>query len=360
MTVLVPYKPTASEYQYDPAIEKHCIEVLMAYGYGDRERTTVKVCTFFNATHQDRWPIARPTVSKIVESRLDIDFLIQRRIRVFSIHGYLANSKLVKLQPLEVYRNYRVCHQHFTMDDKSSNMYLKRTAVPSQKLPINAAVLSEMQPNIIGTLSTSTFGSDIRKHDDTQLPSTSFQSFSPSFASESDEVIPIEAVEDQYEKNTSILTQTLPRSGELYFPSIHLIDVVQLSSELTPKAKPLYQRATKLQNVVAVYKKRSLTFKKQLQLAEKNKWSFDSSEMGLQREAVRFCIQQLSRKHSVSANCEETFESSLLQLKDLVLYCTPNPQNNMHNIDDNPSIDRSIASKSDTKLARPLSKAAIG
>ncbi|KAF5278995.1 hypothetical protein FQA39_LY05673 [Lamprigera yunnana] len=52
------------------------------------------------------------------------------------------------------------------MDDKSSNMYLKRTAVPSQKLPINAAVLSEMQPNIIGTPSTSTFGSDIRKHDD--------------------------------------------------------------------------------------------------------------------------------------------------------------------------------------------------
>ncbi|KAF5287856.1 hypothetical protein FQA39_LY15632 [Lamprigera yunnana] len=75
----------------------------------------------------------------------------------------IANLKLVNLQPLEVYRNYRVYHQHFTMDDKSSNMYLKRTAVPSQKLPINAAVLSEMQPNIIGTPSTSTFGSDIRK-----------------------------------------------------------------------------------------------------------------------------------------------------------------------------------------------------
>ncbi|KAF5306098.1 hypothetical protein FQA39_LY09076 [Lamprigera yunnana] len=69
----------------------------------------------------------------------------------------IANSKPVNLQPLEVYTNYRVCHQHFTMDDKSSNMYLKRTAVPSQKLPINAAIVSEMQPNIIGTPFTSTF-----------------------------------------------------------------------------------------------------------------------------------------------------------------------------------------------------------
>ncbi|KAF5270984.1 hypothetical protein FQA39_LY18857 [Lamprigera yunnana] len=104
------------------------------------------------------------------------------------------------------------------MDDKSSNMYLKRTAVSSQKLPINAAVLSEVQPNIIGTPSTSTFGSDTCKHDvlsthdqllsKIPVPSTSFQLFSPSFASESDEVIPTEAVEDQYEKNTSVLTQT--------------------------------------------------------------------------------------------------------------------------------------------------------
>ncbi|KAF5281036.1 hypothetical protein FQA39_LY05241 [Lamprigera yunnana] len=158
-------------------------------------------------------------------------------------------------------------------------MYLKRTAVPSQKLPINAAVLSEMLPNIIGTPSTSTFGSDIRKHDVlsthdqllSQIPvaSTSFQSFSPLFASESDEVIPTEAVEDQYEKNTSVLTQTSPRSdfSDTLLKSVN----VSRSSELTLKAKRLYQRATKLQNVVAVYKKRSVMFKKRLQLAEKNK-----------------------------------------------------------------------------------------
>ncbi|KAF5281285.1 hypothetical protein FQA39_LY05171 [Lamprigera yunnana] len=208
----------------------------------------------------------------------------------------MANSKRVSLQPLEVYRNYRVC-QHFMMDNKSSNMYLKRTAVPPQKLPINAAVLSEMQPNIVGTPSTSTFGSDIRKHDvlsthdqllsKIPVPSTSFQSFSPSFASESDEVIPTEVVEDQYEKNTSVLTRTPPRSA--FSDTLLKLVNVSRSSELTPKAKRLYQRATKLQNVVAVYKKKSLTFKKRLQLAEKNKWSFDSSETGLQREAVRFC-----------------------------------------------------------------------
>ncbi|KAF5286992.1 hypothetical protein FQA39_LY16106 [Lamprigera yunnana] len=205
----------------------------------------------------------------MIENRLDID-PEKNKSRFDTWTSLIANSKLINLQPLEVYRNYRVCHQHFTMDDKSSNMYLKRTAVPSQKLPINAAVLSKMQPNIIGTPSTSTFGSDIRKHDvlsthdqllsKIPVPSTSFQSFSPSFASESDEVIPTEAVEDQYEKNTSVLTQTPPRSA---FSDTLLKSVnVSRSSELTPKAKPLYQRARKLQNVVAVYKKRSLTFKK--------------------------------------------------------------------------------------------------
>ncbi|KAF5306328.1 hypothetical protein FQA39_LY09026 [Lamprigera yunnana] len=145
------------------------------------------------------------------------------------------------------------------MDDKSSNMYLKRTAEPSQKLPLNAAVLSEMQPNVIGTPSTSTFGSDIREDhvlsthiqllSKIPLPSTSFQSFSPSSASESDKVIRTEAVEDQYEKNTSVSTQTPPRCA---FSDTLLKSVnVSRSSELTPKAKRLYQRAMKLQNVVA-------------------------------------------------------------------------------------------------------------
>ncbi|KAK4876576.1 hypothetical protein RN001_009082 [Aquatica leii] len=155
----------------------------------------------------------------------------------------IANPKLVNLQPLEVYRNYRVCHQHFTMDDKSSIMYLKRTAVQSLKLPIYAAVLSEMQPNIIGIPSTSTFESDIRKHDilskHDQLPSkinvasTSVQSFSPSFASESEEVIHTQIVEDQYQKNTFVLTQTPPRSDKPLFKKIDT-ELLTIPAETSP------------------------------------------------------------------------------------------------------------------------------
>ncbi|KAK4876573.1 hypothetical protein RN001_009079 [Aquatica leii] len=235
----------------------------------------------------------------------------------------IANPKLVNLQPLEVYRNYRVCHQHFTMDDKSSIMYLKRTAVQSLKLPIYAAVLSEMQPNIIGIPSTSTFESDIRKHDilskHDQLPSkinvasTSVQSFSPSFALESEEVIHTETVEDQYQKNTFVLTQTPPRSASSSDTLLKSVNVSR-SSELTPKAKRLYQRATKLQNVGTVYKKRFLTFKKRLQLAEKNKWCFDNSETGLRGEAVKFCIQQLSHKVAKTRGDRYTLEEKLMSL----------------------------------------------
>ena len=47
----------------------------------------------------------------------------------------LANPKLVQMDPTRVFDNFRVCHQHFTINDKSSNMFLKRTAIPSQNLP---------------------------------------------------------------------------------------------------------------------------------------------------------------------------------------------------------------------------------
>ena len=47
----------------------------------------------------------------------------------------IQNSTLSLLDPQRVYANYRVCHQHFTIKDISSNMYLVKTAVPTQKLP---------------------------------------------------------------------------------------------------------------------------------------------------------------------------------------------------------------------------------
>lgn len=36
------------------------------YAWGDRRRTSVEVCDPFNEAHQDRPPIARSTVSKII------------------------------------------------------------------------------------------------------------------------------------------------------------------------------------------------------------------------------------------------------------------------------------------------------
>ena len=47
----------------------------------------------------------------------------------------IGNPKLMDVDPMRVYRNLRVCHLHFTIKDKSSNMYLVRTAIPSQRLP---------------------------------------------------------------------------------------------------------------------------------------------------------------------------------------------------------------------------------
>lgn len=42
------------------------IEILMMVGYGDRKRSTFEVCELFNNVHQERAPISRSTVSKIV------------------------------------------------------------------------------------------------------------------------------------------------------------------------------------------------------------------------------------------------------------------------------------------------------
>ena len=44
----------------------------------------------------------------------------------------IGNPKLVEVDPMRIYRNVRVCLQHFTIKDTSSYMYLFRTARPSQ------------------------------------------------------------------------------------------------------------------------------------------------------------------------------------------------------------------------------------
>ncbi|KAF5290476.1 hypothetical protein FQA39_LY03580 [Lamprigera yunnana] len=163
---------------------------------------------------------------------------LRRHVKIHKEAEYKCKDcdyKTVRNDHLKQHVKIHTCDQYKC---KECNYKTVRKDHLKQHVKIHTAVLSEMQPNIIGISSTSTFGSDIRKHDvllthdqllsKIPVPSKSFQSFSPSFASESDEVIPTEAVEDQYEKNTSVLIQTPPRSGELYFPSIHLIDVLQL------------------------------------------------------------------------------------------------------------------------------------
>lgn len=57
--------------------EKDRIEILMMYGYGERRRTTTEVCALFNEAHQDRPPIVRSTVTKIIKK--------------FSQHGHVRD-----------------------------------------------------------------------------------------------------------------------------------------------------------------------------------------------------------------------------------------------------------------------------
>lgn len=47
----------------------------------------------------------------------------------------ISNSKLVSLNPLQVYRYYRVCHQHFTVEEKLSKYILNSNALPTLKIP---------------------------------------------------------------------------------------------------------------------------------------------------------------------------------------------------------------------------------
>ncbi|KAF5280757.1 hypothetical protein FQA39_LY17981 [Lamprigera yunnana] len=197
-----------------------------------------------------------------------------------------------------------------------------------------------MQPNIIGAPSTSTFGSDIRKHDvlsthdqllsKIPVPSTSFQSFSPLFASESDEVIPTEAVEDQYEKNTSVLTQTPPRSGELYFPSIHLIAIVAFSDTLLKSVNVSRSRHLKDQKItlksgfresgISPVDPQHLTHK----TPEETKWKVSFQEFVMEQRTPEISTQK--RDKSFSLLQDRVFHPSRSQryLNKALLYITNN------------------------------------
>lgn len=86
---------------------------------------------------------------------------------------------------------------------------------------------------------------------------------------------------------------------------------VSRAIKLTPKAKTLYKTARRFRNIVSVYKKRSLSFKRRLRLAEKH---FAVSNTGLKSEAVQFCLQQLSRKATKRRGMRYSLEEKLMAL----------------------------------------------
>lgn len=47
-----------------------------------------------------------------------------------------ANDDLLKMDVETVYRAKRICHVHFTRNDISSNMFLKKGVIPSLQLPL--------------------------------------------------------------------------------------------------------------------------------------------------------------------------------------------------------------------------------
>ena len=59
----------------------------------------------------------------------------------------VANEKLFNMDVMQVYNTYRVCGNHFTIHDKSTNLSLKQTAIPSQELLFSGNLCSEMAPS---------------------------------------------------------------------------------------------------------------------------------------------------------------------------------------------------------------------
>lgn len=94
------------------------------------------------------------------------------------------------------------------------------------------------------------------------------------------------------------------------------------SIELKPKAKRLYHRARRLQNVVSAYRKKSTTFSRKLKLAKKSLNLFDFSKSGLRSDTVQFCLQQLTRKTTKGRGRRFTLEEKLMSL---ALYNTSGP-----------------------------------
>lgn len=107
-------------------------------------------------------------------------------------------------------------------------------------------------------------------------------------------------------------------------PPPRLLQSVQVtrSGQLTPKAKALYIPARRLQSAVSLYRSRAITTKRKLKLAKRYIHSADFSNTGLRSEAVKFCVQQLTRRFTAPKGRRFTLEEKLMSL---ALYKTSGP-----------------------------------
>lgn len=95
------------------------------------------------------------------------------------------------------------------------------------------------------------------------------------------------------------------------------------SLQLTPRARYLYKRARNLQGTVGVYKKRVSLLQKQLSSARRvSSFICNPKKRALRNEAVKFCLQQLSRSHVKNKGQRYSLDEKLLSL---AIYKTSGP-----------------------------------
>ncbi|KAF5283525.1 hypothetical protein FQA39_LY17340 [Lamprigera yunnana] len=86
---------------------------------------------------------------------------------------------------------------------------------------------------------------------------------------------------------------------------------------------------------------------------------FHKREIVCKESYKSLLIQNMTSSHSVTSNCEETFDVSLLELGNIILN-TPQLKPDQISIADNPCIDNAICRIDNNYFERPLTKLAMG
>lgn len=143
---LLPRNKTSSKHKFDMAhlSEKHRIELLMIYGFGDRRRTQNEVCNVFNALYPDT-PVSQGTVSQLIkkfretgsiknvqksgrpksatneDKALDVILTVEETprvsIREIAEHSGISHSSVQRILKTEKLRPYKLCLIHELNED---------------------------------------------------------------------------------------------------------------------------------------------------------------------------------------------------------------------------------------------------